>query len=79
MTKWKHPIPGFIPGKHCTDVKHHASGTLAPLPSPLHRGIDGRVLYVCDECIAHTLAWMRRSEAAKRGAATRRKQRKEAK
>jgi hypothetical protein len=59
------PVPGFIPGQHCTQVEHHVKGELALLPPPHERHPDAR--YVCAACLPRVLKWKARSDAAKRG------------
>lgn len=73
MSEYKHPVAGFIPGKHCTEASHIVKNELAALPSVLHQDSKGRKLYCCDACLPNILAWLRRSDAAKRGVETRRK------
>ena len=68
MTKFEH-VPGFIPGKHCTEICHHTKGELAALPPKLHRDpYEPHTLYVCDACLPNVLAWLKKSRAAKAGA-----------
>ena len=66
-------LQGFIPGRHCTEICHHTAGELVDLPPTLHRDLRNRPLYCCDACYPRVFAGLKRSEAAFRGVATRRR------
>lgn len=67
-------VKGFTPGLHCTEICHNVKGELALLPVPLHPDpYSHRNLYCCDACYPSLVQWLKRSHAAYKGVATRRR------